>query len=65
MVFCEFEQICADLQVEMKPRNTIVDMWPTQLKLREGQAGAIEEFRYKLGSSVTNVECCVEWRRAD
>lgn len=65
MALCKFEQICTDLQVEMKKRNTIVDMWPTQLKLREGQDGAIEEFRFKLGSSVTNVECCVEWRRAD
>jgi hypothetical protein len=61
----KFEQICIDLQVEMKKRNTIVDMWPTQLKLLEGQEGAMEEFRLKLGSSVTNLECYVEWRRTD
>jgi hypothetical protein len=60
MEFCEFEQTCTDLQVEMKKCNTIVDMWPTQLKHQEGQDGAIEEFRFKLGSSVTKVEFCVK-----
>ena len=40
MALYKFEQICTDLQVEMKKRNTIVDMWPTQLKLQEGQDGA-------------------------
>lgn len=65
MKFCNFEQISKDLKVEMKKSNTIVDMWPNQPKLLEGQSGAMEEFRLKLGSSIPNVECCVEWRRAD
>jgi hypothetical protein len=65
MALYEFEQICIDMQVQMKKRNTVVEMWPTQLKLSEEQAGAIEEFRCKLGSNVTNVECYIEWRRID
>jgi hypothetical protein len=63
MVFCNFEQIEADLGVEMKKSNTIVEKWPTQLKLTVGQKGAEEEFRLKLGSSCTNIERYVEWRR--
>lgn len=55
MVFSEFEQISADLGVEMKRSNTIVEKWPTQLKLKVGQKGAEEEFRLNLGSSFTNI----------
>jgi hypothetical protein len=63
MELYNFKQICVDLGLEMKRRNTIVDMWPTQLKLPEGHEGAVEEFRAKLGSGVTNVERYVEWTR--
>ncbi len=62
---CHFEQISTDLRVAMKKRNTIVDMWPTRLKLRLGQEGAEEEFRALLGSKATNVERYVEWKRMD
>ena len=63
MVFSDFEQISADLGVEMKKSNTIVEKWPTQLKLKVGQKGAEEEFRLNLGSSFTNIERYIEWRR--
>lgn len=63
MILCDFKQISADLGVEMKKLNTIVEKWPTQLKLKVGQKGAEEEFRLNLGSSFTNVERYVEWRR--
>jgi len=59
----KFEQISADLCVEMKKSNTVIEKWPTQLKLRVGQEGAEEEFRLNLGSSFTNTERYVEWRR--
>ena len=62
MLFYDFEQISADLGVEMKS-NTIVEKWPTQLKLKVGQKGAEEEFRLNLGSSFTTIERHVEWRR--
>ena len=63
MVFCNFEQISADLCVEIKKSNTVIEKWPTQLKLQLGQKGAEEEFRLNLGSSFMNIECYVEWRR--
>lgn len=65
MVLCEFEKISMNLRVEMKNINTIVEKWPTQLKLHLGQRGAEEEFRLKLGSDSTNIERYVEWRRVD
>lgn len=63
MVFNDFEQISTDLGVQMKNSNTIVEKWPTQLKLKVGQTGAEEEFRLNLGSSFANIERYVEWRR--
>ncbi|KAH8593889.1 hypothetical protein B0O99DRAFT_546517 [Bisporella sp. PMI_857] len=65
MEFCNFEQISADLRVEMKKNNTIVEKWPTKLKLQPGQKGAQEEFRLNLGFNFTNTERYVEWRRVD
>lgn len=65
MVFCNFEQISADLSVEMKKSHTIVEKWPNQLKLKAGQKGAEEEFRLSLGSSATNNDRYVEWRRVE
>ena len=52
-----------DLGVEMKKSNTVVETWPTQLKLKAGQKGAKEEFRLNLGPSFANTERYVEWRR--
>ncbi len=49
----------------MKTSNTVVEKWPTQLKLKIGQKGAEEEFRLNLGSSFTNIERYVEWMRVD
>jgi hypothetical protein len=63
MIICNFKQISTDLGVEMKKINTIVEEWPTQLKLKLGQKDAEEEFRLKLGSGCTNIERYVEWRR--
>lgn len=63
MEFCNFKQISADLSVRMKGKNTIVEEWPTQPKLKAGQEGAEEEFRLFLGSGFTNVERYVEWSR--
>ena len=65
MAFFKFEQISADLGVKMKKINTVVEKWPTQLKLRIGQKGAGEEFRLNLGSGFTNIERYVEWRRVE
>jgi len=58
-----FTQMSAELGLEMKKDNTIVDKWPTQLKLKLGQQGAEEEFRLLLGSGCANIERYVEWKR--
>ena len=65
MAATNFEQVSAELNVEMKERNTVVEEWPTQLKLKVGEKGAEEEFRWCLGSGFTNVERYVEWKRVD
>jgi hypothetical protein len=64
MLLHGFEEISADLGVEMKSINTIAERWPTQLKLQPGQTGAEEEFRLLLGSGFTRIERYVEWRKA-
>jgi hypothetical protein len=60
MMFCNFEEISADLCLEMKKSNTVVEKWPTRLKLQLRQKGAEEEFRLKFGSGFTCVERYVE-----
>ena len=40
MVLHSFEKISADLGVEIKSINTVVEEWPTQLKLQIGQEEA-------------------------
>ncbi|KAJ5970760.1 uncharacterized protein N7479_000678 [Penicillium vulpinum] len=58
-----FNRVAADLKVVFKSRNTIIEEWPTQLKLQLGQKGAEEEFRNLLGSDFSGLEHYVEWRR--
>lgn len=59
-----FDQISAHLQVVMKDLHTVVEAWPTSLKLRPGQPGAQEEFNNLLGSNFNCTERFVEWKRA-
>lgn len=61
----DFEQIVADLGVEMKSIHTMVERWPTRLRPQLGERGAEEEFRLILGSGFTNIERYVEWRRVE
>lgn len=58
-----FTTFAADFQVVFKSCNTIVEEWPTQLKLQSNQKGAGEEFRTLLGSDFSALEHYVEWRR--
>jgi hypothetical protein len=58
-----FDQICADLEIEMKDNNTVVEPWPTKPTLNPGEKGSQEEFNILLGSNYTCVERFVEWRR--
>ncbi|ROW09323.1 hypothetical protein VPNG_05867 [Cytospora leucostoma] len=50
--------------VTMKSRNTVIDEWPLQLKLRPKDKGAKEAFENLLGSGHSGLERYVEWRRS-
>lgn len=63
MAMVKFDRIAEELDVAMKEDNTIVDPWPTRLKLRQGQPGAQEEFATLLSSSFSGLERYVEWKR--
>lgn len=65
MVNHKFKQISADLNVEMKKVHTIVEKWPTRLKLKIGEKGDKEEFLMLLGSNFIGTERHVEWRRVE
>ncbi|OBT41478.1 hypothetical protein VE00_07576 [Pseudogymnoascus sp. WSF 3629] len=65
MVCHKFKQISVDLKVEMKEVHTIVEKWPTRLKLRLGEKGDKEEFLMLLGSSFIGTERHVEGRRVE
>lgn len=57
-----FSSVAKHLGIVMKD-NTIVDPWPTALKIPIGQPGFREEFDEVLASPFTGVERCVEWKR--
>jgi hypothetical protein len=42
IVLDDFEKISVDLRVKINNINTVVEKWPTQLKLQLGQEGAEE-----------------------
>ncbi|KAI3324399.1 hypothetical protein HD806DRAFT_522187 [Xylariaceae sp. AK1471] len=65
MANLDLRQISADSGLVMKKTNTIVDKWPTQLKLKPGDPGARKEFDLLLASSFTGYERYVEWKRRD
>ena len=49
----------------MKNRHTIIEKWPTRLKLTPGQPGADEEMDVVLRSCRSYMERYVEWARAE
>ncbi|PFH56608.1 hypothetical protein XA68_16257 [Ophiocordyceps unilateralis] len=63
MAVCRFDTISAEVRVEMKADNTIVEKWPTRFNFRPGQNGNVDEFRLRLGSIFTHLERYVEWKR--
>ncbi|KAK4148361.1 hypothetical protein C8A00DRAFT_39095, partial [Chaetomidium leptoderma] len=58
-----FDRISSDLQIVEKEHNTIIEKWPTQLKLQSGQKGAQEEFDVMMGSNLSGIERYVEWKK--
>lgn len=49
--------------MKIKPQHTIIEEWPTRLKLKPGQLGAEEEIAMALASHYTHNERYVEWVR--
>jgi hypothetical protein len=63
----ESEQATSIMQVagvRVKSRNSIVDKWPSRLKLRPKQPGAQEEFDAAVASKLNGTEVYLEWQRA-
>lgn len=63
MIDEKFKQLEQKACVTMKEKPTVVEPWPTALKLRPGQDGAQAEFDLLLASSFTGLERYVEWKR--
>jgi len=61
MTLLKFDEIAKALGVVMKKRNTIVEAWPTALKLKPTDSGAQEEFKLLLASDFSGLERNVEW----
>jgi hypothetical protein len=49
--------------LKVKADNTVIEKWPTALKLKWPQPGAKEEFDVLLASGHGGNERYVEWRR--
>jgi hypothetical protein len=49
----------------VKSRNSIVDKWPTRLKLRPKERGAQEEFNAAVASKLNGTEVYLEWQRVE
>lgn len=61
----EFDALASKMHMQMKNVHTIVDAWPTALKLERGDEGAKEEFEQRLASGWTGLERFVEWKRVE
>jgi hypothetical protein len=51
------------LGLELKADNTVIEKWPTALKMELPQPGAQEEFDVLLASGHGGNERYVEWKR--
>ncbi|KAF2277188.1 uncharacterized protein EI97DRAFT_449912 [Westerdykella ornata] len=51
--------------LKMKEPHTIIEPWPTRLKLRHGERGWEDEFKIRHSSAHFGCERYVEWKRID
>jgi hypothetical protein len=65
MALQKFDAVSKALGVVMKKSHTVIEPWPTALKLRHNQKGGREAFELLLASSCSGVERYVEWKRAE
>ncbi|RBA21223.1 hypothetical protein FPRO05_07537 [Fusarium proliferatum] len=59
----EFDEFPEYMKLGIKDEHTIIEKWPFRLKLKQGQAGAQEEFDRMMGAGVTGKEFYLEWKR--
>lgn len=59
----EFDEFPKYMKVGIKAEHTIIEKWPSRLKLKPGQAGVQEEFDRMMGAGVTGKEFYLEWKR--
>jgi len=64
MEWIDFKAVQRDSGMVMKTKHTVIEEWPTALKLRPGQPGALEEFHLLLSSGGTSSNRYVEWKWA-
>ncbi|KAL9067635.1 MAG: hypothetical protein Q9157_006739 [Trypethelium eluteriae] len=60
-----FKEAENHFDVKMKEPHTIIEKWPTRLKLRHGEQGWEDEFKTKHSSDHSGSERYVEWKRID
>jgi hypothetical protein len=60
----EFDRLTQHSGMVMKKQHTIVERWPTRLKLTPGQHGADTELDVALRVESSYTERYVEWKRA-
>ncbi|KAI1811449.1 hypothetical protein GGS20DRAFT_562966 [Poronia punctata] len=63
MSVMDFDGISADSGLVIKEANTIVEKWPTRLKLKPEDPGAVQEFDLLLASGFSSLERFTEWKR--
>lgn len=63
MQMCAFDQLALLSKAAMKDTHTIIEKWPSKLKLSHGQPGAQEEFDRALRGGTSSKERYVEWRK--
>lgn len=59
----EFSMLAHIAGMKTKDRHTIIEKWPTRLKLKPGQPGADNELAIALASHHAHTERYVEWVR--
>jgi hypothetical protein len=61
----KFDTFSTSVGATMKKTHTVIEPWPTALKLLPTQEGAQEEFGLLLSSSCSGLERYIEWRRVE
>lgn len=61
----QFDKLAQVTGMRIKDHHTVIEKWPTRLKLTPGQYGADEDLATALAAGYNYMERYVEWTRAD